>query len=243
LAVILASIDPNFQVSSQSGAFGSSNTVRLEITNYSEVLKVLRNLDSDYIATMRKEFKSIGNEAAKKVRRAIPAKGNPPLRNMRQVWYGRLAWGTTFGGEGREAPRPAKSVLVQLPNTRKKKYRELERAPIVRLQVGSPGTVLFDMAGRRNYSKGRKGLTPEYDYIYRVNGLTVPGKRRHRVVPGAFAKALAKTGYGRASRIVYPAVEDSMPQITFKMKAVVFKVNQRIQALLDAKTKTDWRSS
>ena len=239
----MASIDPNFRISSQSGAFGSSNVVRLEITNWPEVLKILKNLDSDYLASLRKDFKSIGNEAAKKVRRDIPSKGSPPLRNMRQVWFGRLAWGTTWGGVGSEAPRPAKSVLVQLPNTRKKKYRELERAPIVRLQVGSPGTVLFDMAGRRAYTKGRKGLTPEYDYIYRINGRTVPGKRRHRVVPGAFAKALNKTGYGRASRIVYPAVESAMPQVKWKMETTIFKANQRIQALINAKTQADWRSS
>ncbi len=238
----MASIDPNFGISTQSGAFGSSNTVRLEITNWAETLKLLKELDSDYIVTLRKQFKQVGNEAAKVVKRRIPGKSKPPLSGMRQVWFGRLAWSTTWGGVGSESPRPSKSVLVQLPNTRRKKYREMEKAPIVRLQVGSPGTVLFDMAGRANYAKGRKGLTPEYDYIYRVNGRTVPGKRKHRVVPGAFAKGLAKSGYGRASRIVYPAVESAMPKVTYQMKTVIFAVNQRIQTKLDAQAKgADWR--
>lgn len=233
----MTNIDPNFRIGLQSGSFGSSNTVRLEITNLPEMLKVLKELDSKYIRELRKDFKKVGNKAAVVVRRKIPSKGRPPLTNMKQVWFGRLAWGTTWGGVGREAPKPAQSVLVQVPNTRKKKYRELERVPVVRLQVGSPGTVLFDMAYRAGGAKGRKGMTPEYDYIYRVGGRTVPGKRKHRVVPGAFAKGLAKSGWGRASRIVYPAVESAMPGVTDSMKSVIFKVNVDIQRQLDAMAK------
>lgn len=237
----MTNIDPNFRVGMQSGAFGSSNTVRLEITNLPEVLKILKDIDSDYINGLRKGFKKVGNKAAVAVRKKIPSKAKPPLTNMKQVWFGRLAWSTTWGGVGREAPRPSKSVLVQLPNTRKKKYRELERVPVVRLQVGSPGTVLFDMAYRAGGAKGRKGMTPEYDYIYRVGGRTVPGKRKHRVVPGAFAKGLAKSGWGRASRIVYPAVEGAMPEVTYSMREIIFKVNRDIQRHIDAKSKESWR--
>lgn len=225
----MTDITPGVGFSTQSGLFGSANTVRVEITNWNEVMKVLKDMDQDYVKSLRKNFKRVARGPQQKISRAIPGKNSPPLRNMRQVWFGRLAWGTTWGGIGAEPPKPAKSVLIQLPNTRKKKYRDLERVPIVRLQVGSPGTVLFDMAGRRNYAKGRKGLTPEYDYIYRVNGRTVPGKRRHRVVPGAFAKALAKTGYGRASRIVWPAAEKAMPQTTKDMREIIYNVNRRIQ--------------
>lgn len=227
-------IDPKFIIQSRSGRFGSSNEVALEITNWNEVLKVLKQVDESWIAELRKDFKQIGQESAKEVRKAIPSKNRPPLTNMRQVWFGRLAWGTTWGGVGGGAPKPSKSVLVQLPKTRKKKYRELERISIVRLQVGSPGTVLFDMAYRRGGSKGRKGLTPEYDYIYRVGGLTVPGKRRHRVVPGAFLKGILASGQQpKASRIVWPAALKSLPDVTRKMDAVILKANLRIQAKLD----------
>lgn len=227
----------------QSGSFGSANTVRLEITNYEETLKFLRNLDSQYISRLRKDFKKVGSEAAKVVRKRIPAKSNPPLTNMKQVYFGRLAWGTTWGG-GAGKPRPAKSVLVQTPNTRKKKYRELERAPIVRLQVGSPGTVLYDMAYRRLGAKGRKGKTPIYDYMYTIGGQKVPGKRQHTVVPYAYSKGIAKsTGGAQASRIVYPAVESAMPKITYSMQQIIFRVNQDIQRELDRQAKKNWRQS
>lgn len=230
----MANIDPNFVIKTQSGSFGASNTVKLEITNWNEVMSVLKDIDEKWIRSLRKNFRSIGGIAQKEVSRAIPGKGSPPLSGMRQVHFGRLAWGTTFSGAGKK-PRPAKSVLVQTPNTRKKKYRELERISIVRLQIGSPGTVLLDMGGRAFGSKGRKGLTPMYDYMYTIGGQKVPGKRQHRVVPFAFFEGFNKArGIKKrsASRIVYPAVEKAMPQVTRRMKEVIYETNARIQVEL-----------
>lgn len=225
----MANITPSAGLKIQSGAFGSSNTVRLEITNWAEVMKTLRDMDTRYVTGLRKNFKRIAKGPQESVQRAIPGKSKPPLSNMRQVWFGRLAWGTTWGGGGPD-PKPAKSVLIQLPNTRKKKYRDLERIPVVRLQIGSPGTVLFDMAYRRGGAKGRKGMTPEYDYIYRVGGLTYPGKRKHRVVPGAFLKGILKSGQvPKASRIVWPAALKAMPKFTNDAKDVIYNINRLIQ--------------
>ena len=231
-------INPNFVIKTRSGSFGSSNVVSLEITNLTEVLRILKDLDQDYIKSLRKNFKEVGKIAQTAVKRAIPDKNNPPMTQMRQVYFGRLAWGTTWGGGGGK-PRPAKSVLIQTPSSRKKKYRELEKIPVVRLQIGSPGTVLFDMGGRAKYSKGRKGLTPVYDYMYTINGRKVPGKRQHRVVPFAFAKGTAKAS-GKlqmaASRIVYPATEKAMPAVTRKMREVIYETNRKIQLELLRKT-------
>lgn len=231
--MVILAIDPKFIIQSRSGAFGSSNEVSVEITNWNEIMKILKKIDEDWVKDLRKEFKSIGQESAKVVRKKIPSKSKPPLRNMKQVWFGRLAWGTTWGGVGGGAPKPAQSVLVQLPRTTRKKYRELERIPIVRLQVGSPGTVLYDMAYRRAGVKGRKGLTPEYDYIYRTATGPVPGKRRHRVVPGAFQKGIQKSTGKQASRIVWPAALDSLPNVTRRMNTVIYQANLKIQARLD----------
>lgn len=195
-----------------------------------EVLKVLRDIDSKWIGEMRKDFRKVGNIAQKEVKKSIPGKGSPPLSGMKQIHFGRLAWGTTYGGTGTK-PRPAKSVLVQTPNTRKKKYRELEKAPVVRLQIGSPATVLLDMGGRVFGSKGRKGMTPIYDYMYTINGQKVPGKRQHRVVPFVFAKGFSQARGIRsrnASRIVYPAVERAMPAVAREMSDSISKINNRI---------------
>lgn len=215
----------------ESGAFGSANTVRLEITNFKEVIKTLRDLDKDYVKELRKDFRRIAKEPQNEVRRNIPSKSKPPMTNMGQVHFGRLAWGSTHG----KGARHAKSVLIQLPNVRNKKYSQMNKVPIVRLQIISPATVLYDMAYRLRGTKGRRGFTPEYDYMYTIGGQKVPGKRKHRVRPGAFALGLAfSTGYQKimASRIIWPSVERAMPKATKEMDFTITKYNRIINRKL-----------
>lgn len=214
-----------------SGSYGGTSGARLEITNWNEVMKVLSKLDKDYVKTLRREFRSIATPVRNEIRKSIPNKGKPPLRNMRQVHFGRLAWGSSYG----PGAKPSASVLIQTPSTRTRRARSQETYSIARLQVGSPGTVLFDMAGRRNYLKGRKGFTPEYDYMYTIKGQKVPGKRKHRVTPMAFFKGLQKASsmlQPKASRIVWPAAEKALPQARFRVDKLITQVNQRVNALL-----------
>lgn len=201
-------------------------------------MRVLQKLDKEYVKQLRKDFKAIAKGPQTAVRQAIPSKARPPMSQMRQVHFGRLAWGTTYSAGGKR-PKPAKSVLIQTPNTKAKKYKEREAIPIVRLQVGSPGTVLFDMAYRINGRKGRRGLTRPYDYMYTIGGKKVPGKRQHTVVPLAFAKGIAQST-GRlqyqASRIVWPAAEKAMPAATAAMDKKITEVNMKISAELKRKS-------
>lgn len=217
-----------------SGSFGGTSGVRLEITNWNEIIKVLGKLDKEYVKELRKDFRRITKPVQKSVQDRIPARNNPPMSGMKQVHFGRLAWGTTYGGGG-PRPKPAKSVLIQTPSTRTKRARRYDTFSISRLQVGSPATVLFDMAGRKSYTKGRRGFTPEYDYMYTIGGQKVPGKRKHRVVPFAYAKGLAaaksKLNWG-ASRIVWPAAEKALPRARAEMEKTIIQVNARVNALL-----------
>jgi hypothetical protein len=231
LAVTLA-ITPNIEAGIQSGAFGSANTVRLEITNWAQVMKELQKLDKKYVSALRKDFKGIAKPVQTRIRKAIPSKAKPPLSGMRQVHFGRLAWGSTFGN----GAKPSKSVVIQTPNTRSRKFRGVEQIPIVRLQVQSPATVLYDMAGRVNGVKGRKGYTPWYDYMYTLPGGTkFPGKRRHKVNPTNFLTKLARsTGYqkAKASRIVWPSAEKAMPEATKQMDMRITQVNMELNRRL-----------
>lgn len=213
---------------------GDSNGVRLEVTNWNEILKTLGKLDKEYVKQLRKDFKAIARPVQESVKSAIPSKANPPMSGMRQVHFGRLAWGSRFGA----GSKPSKSVLVQVPSTRSRRARSFETFSIARLQIGSPGTVLFDMAGRKDYIRGRKGFTPEYDYMYTINGQKVPGKRKHRVVPLAYAKGLGQSSGRlkiRASRIVWPAAEKALPAAQAAMELRITQVNLRINALLRSK--------
>lgn len=213
-----------------SGATGA----RLEITDWNEVIRTLIKLDKMYVRELRKDFKAIAKPVQDSIRKSIPTKAKPPLSQMKQVHFGRLAWGTTYG----KNPKPTRSVLIQLPNTRAKKYKGVDSIAITRLQVQSAAVVLTDMAGRANYSKGRRGMTPEYDYMYTVNGNKVPGKRKHKVVPYAFHKGLAKARYIKqrgASRFVWPGAMKALPAAQDRMEQKISEVNRKISAELKGK--------
>ena len=217
-------------------SMGSStrNSVRLEITNWAEIMRELNKLDKTWVAELKKDFRRIAKEPQKAVQNAIPSRARAPLSGMKQVHFGRLAWSTTYAGGGPK-PKHSKSVLVQLP-PRKSRYRKINTYPIVRLQVGSPATVLADMAGAVNGIKGRRGLTPEYDYMYTINGQKIPGRRRHRVKPLNFIQAISNKGKGlqrrQSSRFVWPAVEKAMPKAVAEMDRVITNVNIKVSARL-----------
>jgi len=214
----------------KGGLYGSTDGVRLEVTNWNEVMKVLVKLDKTYTSAMRKDFKKIAKSVQDEVRKGIPNKSKPPLSGMKQVHFGRLAWGSTYG----KGAKPSKSVLIQTPNTRKRKYRNTDIA-IARVQVISPATVLADMAGRRGNAKARKGLTPEYDYMYTINGKKVPGKRQHRVKPWNFVSKISG-GKGIkqnwASRFIWPSALKALPQVRRDVDTVITAANVKVNQLL-----------
>lgn len=217
-----------------SSQTGGSTGVRLEVTNWNDIMKTIGKLDKEYVKQLRKDFRQIAKPVQASVKSAIPTKANPPLSGMRQVHFGRLAWGSRYGA----GAKPSKSVLIQTPSTRSRVARRQETFSIARLQIGSPATVLFDMAGRKDYIRGRRGYTPEYDYMYTINGQKVPGKRKHRVVPLAFAKGLGSARSRlqiRASRIVWPAAEKALPQARAAMELRITEVNVKVNALLRSK--------
>lgn len=216
------------------GQFSGPAGAQLQITNWNEVMKIINSLDKTYAKELRRNFREIAKPIQTEVRKAIPSKARPPLSNMRQVHFGRLAWGSTHGA----GAKPSKSVIIQTPSTRTRRARSFETYSIARLQILSPATVLFDMAGRRNYSKGRKGKTPVYDYMYTINGVKVPGKRQHTVVPGAFARGLNEARGAlqfRASRIIWPAAERGLPLARFRVDKLITVTNLKVNELLRSK--------
>jgi hypothetical protein len=217
-----------------SGNYGGTSGAQLQITNWNEVMKVLNKLDKTYVRELRKNFREIAKPVQTEIRRAIPPRSKPPLSQMRQVHFGRLAWGSRYGA----GAKPSKSVIIQTPNTRSRRARSLDTYSIARLQVLSPATVLFDMAGRRNHNMGRKGNTPVYDYMYTIKGVKVPGKRKHKVTPLAFAKGLQKAEgklQPKASRIIWPAAEKALPLARARVDKLITVTNIRVNDLLRSK--------
>jgi hypothetical protein len=189
-------------------------------------MKVIVKLDKDYAKELRKDFKRIARPVQTAIKNGIPSKAKPPLSGMRQVHFGRLAWGSSYGKNA----KPAKSVLIQLPNTRAKKYKNTDIA-IARLQVQSPATALADMAGRKGNTKARKGLTPKYDYMYTINGQKVPGIRQHKVKQWNFVTNISKKK-STASRFVWPSALKALPQAQKEIEVSITQANLRVNQLL-----------
>lgn len=201
----------------------------VDITDIKRAERMLRDLGGDYLKTFRKEAKEIAKPVQDKIKSSIThTKGSPPLSGMKQVHFGRVAFGTTYAPAGAPRPKPIKSALIQ--RTPQKSRRSGAKS-IVRVVVGSPGTVLADIAGSGNMSKSIEGqITRTYDYMYK-NG---PGKRSHRVNGQGIAfRNNLNSEYGRnASRFVWPAAEKAKPDTIKKLDMFVTKYNKILNAKL-----------
>ena len=202
---------------------------RISITDIRVAERMLKDLDQDYLKEFRKEIRAIAKPVQRQIKSRITyTRSNPPISGMKQVHFGRVAWGTTYQSGGGPAPKPAKSALIQ--RTPQRAIRKGTRS-IVRVVVGSAGTVLADMAGSGGMRKSIQGqITREYDYMYK-NG---PGKRRHRVTTqgDAFVDAL-NSRYGNSpSRFVWPAALKAGPEVRKELDELISKYNARLNANL-----------
>ena len=210
---------------------------RIEITDIRNAERMLRDLDEDYVKEFRKDIKSVAKPIQQSIKSGITyTKANPPLKGrapdykygMRQIHYGRVAWGTDYAPGGEKRPKPIKSALIQrVPE----KARKRGVKAIVMVVVGSPGTVLADMAGSGGMSKSGEGqITREYDYMYK-NG---PGKRSHRINGQGYAmvRALNKKFGSDASRFVWPSALKARPKTLEELDKVITKYNRRLNAEL-----------
>jgi len=194
---------------------------QVEVTDIRRAERMLRDLDQQYIKEFRKDVKSIAKPIQNSIKTGITnTKLNPPLSGMKQVHFGRVAWGTDYAPSG-PRPKPIKSALIQRVPER---ARRRGTTSIVRVVLGSPGTVLADMAGSGGMRKSIEGrVTRSYDYMYRSG----PGKRSHRVngQGHAFVRNL-NSEFGRdASRFVWPAADKAAPKTVKELDRVIDKYN------------------
>lgn len=202
---------------------------QIEISDIRRAERMLRDLDEDYVKEFRKDIKSVAKPIQQSIKSGITyTKMNPPLSGMKQVHFGRVAWSTNYTPAGARRPKPAKSALIQ-----KTPQRAIKKGTksIVRVVVGSPGTVLADMAGSGGMRKSIRGqMTRSYDYMYK-NG---PGKRRHRVTSQGeeFVDNLG-VKYGRdASRFVWPAAKKASSQTRKELDRIIDKYNRLLNVKL-----------
>jgi len=201
---------------------------QVEISDIRRAERMLRDLDKEYVKEFRTDIKGIAKPIQQSIKTGITnTKMDPPLSGMKQVHFGRVAWGTNYAPSGARRPKPIKSALIQrVPE----KARRRGTKSIVRVVVGSPGTVLADMAGSGNMSKSIEGqITRSYEYMYK-NG---PGKRSHRVngQGHAFVRNM-NTEAGRPSRYVWPAAKKAEPKTRKELDRIIDKYNNVLNVKL-----------
>jgi hypothetical protein len=204
---------------------------KLVVTNLDDVLRTLKSLDEDYYKQFRRDVKEIAGTVRDGVQRELRkfSRANPPLSGMRQVHFGRVAWGTTYAPAGRPRPKPYDSALIDVP--RRLKSNKYGYRPIARIVVGSPGTVLADMAGKTNAYTRAFEYTKPYDYMYTIKGQKVPGKREHRITTQGMEMISNMPGR-KPSRYVWKGAEDRLPAARKAMDKSISKINAYINIQL-----------
>lgn len=209
----------------------ANNDGVVHYTDFYWVQKQLKELDNDYYKEFRREAKFLAKPLQKEIKREISRAGtrsNPPLSGMTQVNFGRVAWGTTYSPAGYSKPKPANSALIELPPQRK--ANRAGRRSIVRVVVGSPGTVLADMAGSSNRFTQRYAVTRPYEYTFNIGGQKFYGIRQHRITTQGL-EMIANLG-GRASRYVWKAADRKLPDVRENMDKLITDVNRQLNRKL-----------
>lgn len=180
------------------------------VTDYRELIAIMRYIDPDLVKALRKQYRAIGKDLVSDVKKAIPNK--PPLSGM-VTKIGRLSWSRTMN-----QTRPVKSVVVR---DRKRIVRsKLPTVGLVQVVARSTPVVMADMAGRSGAYVNSRDETREYEYTYtgKYGGKFI-SKRKHKI-RGQGRIMIEKLG-GRGSRYVYPAAEAKLPEVRAKVQAAI----------------------
>ena len=190
----------------------SSRTVRkgeqavVEITDLQYVLKELSKINDETRKQFRRRFREIATPVQDEIKQGIRSNRLGTPGNMRgfkkAVVPGRLTWGTG---------KPATSAIISMPRVSSRK----QYLPLSQITVGSPATVIADMAGKSNRKTASEPRTRIYPY-----SRSKKGERSHkitRVGSRKFIQNLDQTVGNRASRIVYPSAEKALPTARLEM--------------------------
>lgn len=199
----------------------------LSMTDYRDMIRILRQVDKEYLATLRKNIRKVAKPVQKGIAGTIPK--TPPTSGIHvkdpkrtvsgfapMVVPGRLTWGSNVQNGG------IKANHVGFEFTKQKTWRKvgrLGRISIARLVVDNAGTVMADMAGRSKKWINKRPYTRPYLYSRSTTSTGKYGSegqfitvRRHRINGQGVGmiRALDKgknVQQGKASRWVWPTVD------------------------------------
>jgi hypothetical protein len=181
--------------------------------------KKLKEIEPSLRTQFLREIKAIGKEPEKAIRNAIPT--TAPLSGMAKpgatLQWGKVTKGAKSGG--------AKATTIRF---RTKAGGKSLTTTLLGIRVNSAASSVADMAGRsgRFVGKGYKasGFSKPIRRTYSDGGQSVEFRRRASVAGGeAFIRNLNKKLGNNPSRMVYKAVEKSLPQTSKEVQFVVDK--------------------
>lgn len=195
----------------------------IEVSNLKYMLDELSKINEDARKIFRRRFREIGQPIQKEIQDGIRANRLGVPGSMRgfgkKVVPGRVTWGTG---------KPATSAVISMPRLSTRR----DAMPIAKIKVGSPATVIADMAGKSNRATANKPRTAVYPY-----SLSPSGQRSHkisRVGSRKFIQNLDATIGGKASRVVYPSAEKALPKARVEMELafdfMANEVNRRLRS-------------
>lgn len=181
------------------------NETTLVLSDYKDILRKLNKLEPGLASALKRNLKEIAEIPRKAVRAEIPSR--PPIRGMKRVLS---PVGKTWNTRGQ-----ARAVTIQTATKAQRPTLREKPIGIVKLVISSPATIIADMAGRGNFKSSIDGQKTDW-YVYpRAKGTTEntrPNLRRHRV--NGQGRAMVRALGSEPSRFVYPAVEETMPEVT-----------------------------
>ncbi|NBU22811.1 MAG: hypothetical protein EBS38_02710 [Actinobacteria bacterium] len=199
----------------------TSQKAVVELSDYRFLLNEISKLNKEIHKEMKKDYRRIAQDVQKGIRDEIKTK--PPLSGMRKAKVpGRVTWGNG---------KPARSAIIRLPRNARGNY-----LPIAQIRVGSPATIIADMAGKSNAQTNSKARTAMYDYTIYKNGTAVRVQRDHAITKIGSRKFIANLDSrlnSRASRMIYPGAEKKLPEareeIQLTVAAAVDRVNRELR--------------
>jgi hypothetical protein len=182
------------------------------VSDMKRLVRRLNEIEPELAKTMRREWKELAEPARANLSASIKSAGIPMRgfrkrgSNVAKTWNNRGQSSRVF-----VQMRAGNRVIAQMRNQ-----------TILRLVVRNAATIIADMAGRTNSSRTPKGTKTDW-YVYlpakTYTKNQKPGFRRHTVTTQGDQMLQNLQGWGRggASRVAYPSVEKTLPDVRDKL--------------------------
>ena len=184
------------------------------VSDMKRLIRRLNEIEPELAKTMRREWKEIVDPARAHLSANIKSNGIP-MRGFRKRGS---PVGKTWNNRGQSS-----RVYVQM-RAGNRVIAQMRNQTVIRLVIRNAATIIADMAGRTMSSRTPKGTKTDW-YVYgpakTYTANQKPGARRHTVTTQGdqMLQNLQSWGRGSASRVAYPSVEKTLPDVRDKLLA------------------------